>query len=43
MKYGVLFLLGFTAAFIAWSGGIIPGVLVTAGISYLGWRALTRQ
>jgi hypothetical protein len=42
MKYGVLLVLGFTASFLAWTGGIVPGVLVTAGMIYLAWRALTR-
>jgi hypothetical protein len=42
MKKYALFVLGFVAAAIAWSGGIIPGMLVTAGVGYLTWRALTR-
>lgn len=38
----ILFAAATAATALAFMGGIVPGVLVTAGIAYLVWRANTR-
>lgn len=38
----ILFVAAAAATALAFMGGIVPGVLVTAGIAYLVWRANTR-